>query len=1039
MATAHPRVFTIPPSAPFLPTLIRELVEGRLVPDFCPDADPLALAAATIYLPTRRACRVARDLFLDVLGRDAALLPRLAAIGDIDEDELIFADADGPLAAFALDLPPPLGGLDRKLLLAQLVRAWARSPDLRGVGNTPLIANSPASALALADALARLIDDMITRKVPWERLDGLVPDNLDPYWQLTLKFLRIGRTTWPGILAERGAIEPAARRDALIAAEAARLAAVKDGPVIAAGSTASMPATAALLATIARLPHGAVVLPGLDTHLDEAAWGLIGGARDGAGRHDPAPAIGHPQYAMQAFLAGLPMRREEVVCLAQPAPHGRERLVSEALRPAMSTEFWGQRLARDGVDAALEKVVLIEAANADEEALAIAVALRETVEETNVHAALVTPDRALARRVVAALARWQIAVDDSGGDALSDTPAGIFARLAAEAALQGLEPVTLLALLKHPLLRLGVGDGGHRHAVSVLERTLLRGPRPRPGASALAQALATFRTGRLLLHRSDQRLRLSDAELDLAAELVARLEAALAPLETSARESCPLADLAARHREVLFALGSEGGPLADAAREDVEAVFDALDEIATSSAAQGFSVAPADYPELFVAAIADRVVRRPSNADARVRIFGLLEARLQHVERIVLGGLNESTWPPQTRSDPWLSRPMRHDLGLDLPERRIGLTAHDFAQALGAPAAVLSRAAKVAGAPTVASRFLQRLAAVAGEECWKAVRGRGDRYLELARRLDRPATPAQPVKSPAPCPPLAARPLRLSVTEIEHWLRDPYTIYAKHILRLAPLDAVDTPPGARDRGNAIHAAIGEFTEKFAQALPADPYGALMELGAKHFAPLQDYPEARAFWWPRFERIARWLVEWELRRRGEIEAVHAEIKGKIDIPLGERVFELSVRADRIERLAAGSYALLDYKTGQVATDKQVRSGLSPQLTLEAAILQHGEFEGLPPGGTVEAMSYVQLKGGDPAGKECEIKWKDTTPSAEASRALERLRDVIRRFEDEAQPYRSLVRSVSSRRYGDYDHLARVREWSDARDDDEGAPA
>src|SRR5882672_6680423 len=341
MAGALPaasRVLTIPPSAPFLPTLIRALRDGRLVDGFTPG--PPDFADVTIFLPTRRACRLARDTFLQVLGVDAAVLPRLVPIGDIDEDELVFADmATGDVAADALALPPALGGLERRFLLARLVLKWAEQ-IAPAAGETPLVMRHPAEALALADDLARLMDDMTTREVPWQRLDGLVPDELDQYWQLTLRFLLIAREVWPGILAERGAIEPAMRRDRLIAAEAARLASRPDKPVIAAGSTGSMPATAKLLATIAGLPHGAVVLPGLDTDLDEESWAQI--AADG---EETSPVHGHPQFAMLALLARIGITRAEVVRLRPPAAHGREVLASEALRPAAATDRWKDRLA----------------------------------------------------------------------------------------------------------------------------------------------------------------------------------------------------------------------------------------------------------------------------------------------------------------------------------------------------------------------------------------------------------------------------------------------------------------------------------------------------------------------------------------------------------------------------------------------------------------------------------------------------------------------------------------------------------------------
>ncbi len=314
---------------------------------------------------------------------------------------------------------------------------------------------------------------------------------------------------------------------------------------------------------------------------------------------------------------------------------------------------------------------------------------------------------------------------------------------------------------------------------------------------------------------------------------------------------------------------------------------------------------------------------------------------------MILGGLVEGVWPPAPRIDPWLSRPMRHELGLDLPERRIGLSAHDFAQLLGTDDVILTHSAKVGGAPAVASRFLHRFEAVAGEARWKAAKAAGETYVHYAAELDRPDK-VEPIAQPAPKPPLATRPLKMSVTAIEDWLRDPYTIYARYILRLDPLDPVDMPLSAADRGSAIHAALGEFTQSFAAALPDDPLRALREIGGKHFAPLMERPEARALWWPRFQRIAAWFAEWETARRGAIAAINAEIRGEIGIPLDNaRTFTLSARADRIEHHDDGSFAILDYKTGQPPTGKQVRMGLSPQLTLEAAILREGGFEEFRP--------------------------------------------------------------------------------------------
>jgi ATP-dependent helicase/nuclease subunit B len=1031
---ARPRIFNIPPSAPFLRTLISALIDGRLVPGFPDRGDPLSLARATVYLPTRRACRLAHSLFLDATGLEAAVLPRLAPIGDVDEDELVFADAAGPPAALdLLELPDALDGIDRRLLLARLILAWTESKYVRGDG-TPLVASGPPAALALADDLARLIDDMTTRGVPWSKLDGLVPANVDVYWRLTLEFLKVAREGWPAILAERGAIEAASRRDRLIAAAAERLKAQRDGPVIAAGSTASMPATAMLLETIARLPHGAVVLPGLDVHLDQPSWLLIGGSEGGEGRAT-SPAVVHPQFAMQRFLARVNVQREEVESLAPASPDGRDRLVSEALRPTAATHLWNDRFPPAQAAVALANVAVIEAASAEEEALAIAVALRETIETSGKTAALVTPDRALARRVIAALARWRVSVDDSGGNALTDTPAGAFAALAAEAAVGGLEPVPLLALLKHPQFSLGGAGGTHGRAVSALERAVLRGPRPRLGSAGLAHALETLSNTRDTLHRADPRARLTDSDLGSASALVRALTAAFGPLEGLGTKPMPLAELAKRHRAVLTALTGFDTASLVAVAEDIAEIYALLDAIAESDAAATFGVTPAEYPEILQAAITGKVVRQRPDYGARVRIFGLLEARLQPIDRVVLGGLVEGVWPPQTRSDPWLSRPMRQQLGLDLPERRIGLTAHDFAQALGAPEVVLSHAAKLAGAPTVPSRFVQRLAAVAGKGAWRDACQRGEVYLRWARSLDAVVHDA-PLRAPAPKPPREARPMRLSVTEIEHLLRDPYTIYAKHVLRLAPLDPVDTPPGPRDRGSAVHEAIERFSKAYVQALPEQPLDSLLTIGRDAFKPLEDYPEARAFWWPRFARIAAWFARWDAARRTNVAMLNVEVPGEIEIPTDAGPFRLTVRADRIERLRDGRYALLDFKTGATPSVKQVQAGLAPQLTLEAAILRQGGFAGIAAGSTVSELGYVALRGRQEGGEFCPIAFKDSSADAEADKAYRELCQVIARFAKADEPYRSLVHPMWSTRYGDYDHLARVKEWSQTGGESDG---
>jgi ATP-dependent helicase/nuclease subunit B len=600
--------------------------------------------------------------------------------------------------------------------------------------------------------------------------------------------------------------------------------------------------------------------------------------------------------------------------------------------------------------------------------------------------------------------------------------------------------------LKHPLCRLGGGSGAFKRSTEALELALLRGTRPQAGSSGLARDFSRFRAELAsqrrgdpsALHGSELRTRLDDEQLENIQSLIASLQAALSPLEGHvSSKPYDFAELAEQHRMVLIELSRDENGVALAFEgQQGSALSAAFDDLLGGKPQTGLLVQLREYPEVFQTAFADRMVRRPEAADALLKIYGPLEARLTQSDRVIIGGLVEGVWPPSPHVDPWLSRPMRHQLGLDLPERRIGLSAHDFAQLLGADEIILSHAAKVGGAPAVASRFLHRLEAVAGEARWQAAKAAGEKYLLFASELDRPDK-LEPIPQPAPKPPRSARPLKLSVTAIEDWLRDPYTIYAKYILRLNPLDPVDMSLSAADRGSAIHNALGEFTQTFSDALPDDPARALRDIGEKYFKPLMERPEARALWWPRFQRIAKWFADWEIVRRRDLDHIQAEIRGELPIPLdSERAFVLSARADRIERRNDGTFAILDYKTGQPPSGKQVRMGLSPQLTLEAAILREGGFEGIPAGSSVSEIGYVRLSGNNPPGEqkplELKIKQSDAPqpPNDAANEARTKLEALIRAFETETQAYTSLNLSMWSNRYGSYDDLARIKEWSAA---------
>ncbi|WP_231711458.1 double-strand break repair protein AddB [Xanthobacter dioxanivorans] len=699
--------------------------------------------------------------------------------------------------------------------------------------------------------------------------------------------------------------------------------------------------------------------------------------------------------------------------------------MSESLRQAETSDLWASlsdRLPPEALARAMAGVSVVEADDPRAEALAIAFLLRDSLERPGETAALVTPDRDLARRVAAEMARFGVVLDDSAGTPLADSPAGRLARLILQATAEALAPVPLFALLTHPLAGLGLAPERKAEAVAVLELVALRGPRPRAGIDGLRQAIAVFdRDG---FRGGDPRQRIDAAALARARDLVERLDGALGPLLAlgARRAAAPLADLVAAHRGALEAIA---GPLDPEADDAAEAALARTFETLADAAGDGPGLDLPDYADAAGALFADAMVRPAAEPHARIRILGPLEARLVQVDRMVLGALVEGTWPHIAETDPWLSRPMRTQLGLDLPERRIGLAAHDFAQAMGAPEVVLSFAAKVGGTQSVPSRFLQRLKTVAGPQAWQAAVGRGARWVEAARRLDdAPAVPR--ATRPAPAPPLALRPRRLSVTQIETLLRDPYSIYARHVLGLVPLEPLDTAPGGAERGSALHEAIGRFTTAFPQALPPDALDRLLEEGRRAFAPLAAFPAEHALWWVRFERAAAFLVAFEQTRRIGLDRVVAEAGGRLEIPLGGATFLLTGRADRIEVRQDGRLNILDYKTGTAPTARQAAS-LSPQLPLEAAMARRGAFPGVPPA-DVEDLAYVELKGGAAGGEEKPVRLKDRSTMDLADAALAGLESLLKAFENEAQGYRSLAAPQWSGRFGDYDHLARVREWA-----------
>lgn len=1030
---ARLRLFSIPPGVPFLETLLEAVMDGRLVPGL--DESPLELARTTILLPTRRACRSLAELFATRLGRPT-LLPRIRPIGEVEEaDEALREAAEDGLDA--PDLPPAIPPLERRIALTRLVLAWAKR--LRDLGRPVPVPASPADAAWLAGELARLLDTVATESLTIDALDRIAPENLQEHWQVSLEFLEIARMNWPAYLSAAGYIEPAERRRLLVEAEAARLARSPPAPVIAAGSTGSIPATAKLLTAIARLPRGAVVLPGLDRDMDDATFAALAGGPEGPG--DPVPS--HPQASMARFLRGLGVTRraEDVTVLTESdALRARERLLSALMRPADSTEVWSRApLPLQDVTAALDGIGIGEAANEQEEAKVIAALLRESLDMPGRTAALVTPDRMLARRVAAELARYGLVADDTSGLPLADCPPALLARLVAEAVRDDFTARTLLPLLRHPLTRLGATPHDLAHATGRLERIVFRGLAPAPGLAGLRAALDAAADTRDR-DRSVARQGLSDADFAVARHLLGRLEEAVAPLASlQARDAVPLTDIAAAHARVIDALS------AGEEREDGPRGVAELDQLFAEIAAVpagGFACASDDYPELFLALLSGRTVRPPVALDPRLKIYGLLEARLVRHDRLVLGGLAEGVWPAATTTDPWLSRSMRAEVGLPAPERRIGLSAHDFAQALGTRDVWITRALRAGTAPTVPSRWLQRLAAVVGEDSAKsaddsplhAARLRGALLIEALRARDTPAGRATPMSRPAPAPPLEARPRRLSVTRIERLIRNPYAVYVSEVLQLRALEELGADPGAAERGTMIHEIFAASAKLADSDLTLEN---VLELGRAVFGAVAPFPDLHAVWWQRFLPAAEWFVGFERARRADGRKIAIEVDGRMTFDLPAGPFVLTARADRIEQTDDGRFVVVDFKTGDPPTAANMKAGKAPQLPLEALIVQRGGFPGFAAQLLPTALEVMKVTG--KAGGVAETSFagtKEVSLEALIAETEARTRALLTRFDQPRTPYRARIGTAKDMRHDDTRHLARVQEWGLMGDGEEG---
>ncbi|NVK15820.1 MAG: double-strand break repair protein AddB [Rhodobacteraceae bacterium] len=960
--SAKPRVFAVPCGVDFPRALVEGLRErARNLP-------PEALARAELIVNTSRMARRIRSLFDN---GPAMLLPRMLMLTDLAQR----AALDG--------LPPALPPLRRRLELSQLIaKLLDTQPDLA----------SRASLYDLSDSLAALIDEMQGEGVSTDAIRDLDVSDMSGHWARAQAFIGIA-DEFTGL--HEGAMDAQARQRQVVLNLIGKWQENPPShPVILAGSTGSRGTTLMLMQAIARLPQGAVVLPGFDFDQPDHVWGSL---------DDPMISEDHPQYRFHKLMKDLELAPRDVRPWTDTPPVSpeRNRLVSLALRPAPVTDAWmseGPKLT--GLDSATENVLLVEAPSPRAEALAIALRLRQAAEDGQT-AALITPDRMLTRQVSAALDRWDILPDDSAGQPLQLSPPGRFLRHVAWLFCKPLACDSLLTLLKHPLTHDGADRGNHLRQTRELELSLRRNGPPFPDTAAFA----AFGKGRELTPGWTGWLSACFADQEIAGTL-------------------PLTDWVERLRDLAerIAAGSQtdgAGTLWD--KKAGQAALACIENLETE-APYGGEMTARDFADLLGALLSQGEVRDRDAPYGSIMIWGTLEARVQGADLVILGGLNEGSWPEAASPDPWLNRQLRNQAGLLLPERRIGLSAHDFQQAIAAPELWLTRAERSEEADTVPSRWLNRLTNLlsglpdqGGQDALMAMRARGQQWLGWADSLEEP-TPIPQMPRPSPRPPVAARPRRLTITEIPRLIRDPYAIYAKHVLRLKPLNPLVQEPDALLRGIVVH----EVFEHFVKEAQADPSlltaGQLIEKTRELLETHVPWPVARILWHSRIRKIAGDFVQAEQERQARAKPVAFEAKGSARLdPLD---FTIACRADRIDMDERGFLHLYDYKTGAPPSEAQQKK-FEKQLLIEAAMAEEGAFDDLGPAEVARAL-FIGLGS---SMKEVRAPLEEEPPA----KVWDELRTLIGAYFEPEQGYSSRRMVHRDDIAGDYDHLARYGEW------------
>ncbi len=956
------KIYNVPASCGFT-----DILAQKFLNEYCENRQ--ALSDVLFLLPNRRAVKALTDAFVRAEGMSPMLLPRMMPLGETEEDELFLTG--GGSREYLSGMFPAISSTERNLLFTKIIMS---KPGDFGMEKMSL-----NQACFLAQELSGLIDLAENEQLDFAGLADLVPDDYAVHWQETLKFLKIITEFWPLILEERQVIDPVARRNRLLEAQCDIWQHNRtEKRIVIAGTTATYPLMRKMVKTVLELPNGELWLSALDRKLDDESWAALDET--------------HPQFELKQLLDYLDIPRELVTEALLPENSKREAFVSEVMRPASVTNRWLE-IGQKGFDeTAWRGINLLNCSDLREEALAIALIMREVLATPEKTAALVTSDRNLARRVSAELERWDVTVDDSAGRPLSLTAVGIFLRLTVQAA-ESESRLKLLALLKHPLLRMGQEAADIRLRVCDLEKWWRK-------AGGQADVCEAF------LQEISNNLR----------ELSELLQ----------QDKVLFKDLLACHirtAELLAKTPQKSGEQVLWQGDDGEAAAQFIADLYENAEVLG-EIETKEYGGLLDALMNGVNVRPKFCGHPRLKILGPIEARLNHFDVMIIGEVNEGVWPKTASSDPWLSRPMKKDFGFPLPEKAIGIAALDFFRLLCSETVYLTRAERVQGTPMVKSRWWLRLETVLKALGQKVEDMELSPYGYWAKQLDKPVTFSS-IKPPAPRPEVRLRPNALSASAIEKWMRDPYEIYARYILRLKRLEEVEEKLDFSDYGTIVHAVLQEFNNKYPEQLPENAREELLKLGEAYFAENKVAQETRAFWWPNFEKSVDWFLQQEKEYRPQIARVNTEVSGALTIKTAGRDFTLKAIADRVDETKDGKINIIDYKTGKARKIKEVCNGKAPQLPIEGLIAESGGFAGIP---AKEAAKLIYWQ----------LGWQETEISEDIKQVLqdnlEIIREYISCFEFESTAYVCQPNPKNIPEYSDYEHLARIKEWSVKDNDD-----